>query len=54
MGSLFIGLMSGTSLDGIDGVAVDFAATSGSAGAQVVSPCQARVFARLARLASPR
>lgn len=31
MSSLFIGLMSGTSLDGIDGVVVDFAPTSGSA-----------------------
>jgi anhydro-N-acetylmuramic acid kinase len=29
MTSLFIGLMSGTSLDGIDGVVVDFAATTG-------------------------
>ena len=37
MGSLFIGLMSGTSLDGIDGVVADFAATGGSAGAQVLA-----------------
>ena len=38
MGSLFIGLMSGTSLDGIDGVVVDFAATRGSAGRSMSSP----------------
>ena len=37
MGSLFIGLMSGTSLDGIDGVVVEFAATAGAPAARVVA-----------------
>jgi len=54
MSSRFIGLMSGTSLDGIDGVVVDFAATSGPAGAHVVRhakrPFSPDLRARLAAL----
>jgi len=37
MSSLFIGLMSGTSLDGIDGVVVDFAVARGATGVHVLS-----------------
>ena len=34
MSSLFIGLMSGTSLDGVDGVVVDFDGADGSPASQ--------------------
>jgi len=37
MSSLFIGLMSGTSLDGIDGVVVDFPVAKGATGVHVLS-----------------
>jgi len=37
MSSLFIGLMSGTSLDGIDGVVVDFAVAKGARGVHLLS-----------------
>ena len=48
MSALFIGLMSGTSLDGIDGVIVDFAPADGSAGIRVVAHAK-RAFAPVLR-----
>ena len=44
MSSLFIGLMSGTSLDGIDGVVVDFAPPDGAGALRVVAHAK-RAFA---------
>jgi len=44
MSSLFIGLMSGTSLDGIDGVVVDFTVARGATGVRVFSHAK-RAFA---------
>lgn len=44
MSSLFIGLMSGTSLDGVDGVVVDLGATAGPTGLRVLAHAK-RAFA---------
>ncbi|MEO8836813.1 MAG: anhydro-N-acetylmuramic acid kinase [Caldimonas sp.] len=47
MGSLYIGLMSGTSLDGIDGVVVDFGPREGGASFAVVAHRHRRFEPRL-------